>query len=108
MLGLTRAAAQAIRELMEAHEAGGVRIHAGSKRFARGGAPAIQIEAAPWPDVDDTVLEIEGAWLYVDSQTQRVLDDKVLDADLSGDEPRFTVLKQPEGAPILEDRFESS
>lgn len=95
MLTLTREAARAIRELSEAPEADGVRIHAGS-RFSRGHAPEIQVELAPGPDVEDTVLEAEGARLYVEPETLRTLDHKVLDADVDGEEPRFSVFEQGE------------
>jgi iron-sulfur cluster assembly protein len=91
MLTLTREAARAIRELTP--ESGGVRIHAGS-RFSRGHAPAIQMEFAPCADVDDTVLEAEGARLYLEPATLETLDDKVLDADVAGDEPRFALFEQ--------------
>jgi Fe-S cluster assembly iron-binding protein IscA len=97
MLALTRESVRAIRELTEDETwADGVRIHAGSRRFAR----TIQIEVAESPGVEDTVLEVEGARLYLDGETLRTLDDKVLDADLTGDEPRFVVLQQAEGARV--------
>jgi Fe-S cluster assembly iron-binding protein IscA len=92
MLLLTRKAVQAIRQVIEAHPGEGLRLYAGSRRFSR--VPAIQVEVAGVPDVDDTVLDVDGARLYLDPETLRVLDDKVLDADLSGDEPRFLVYQQ--------------
>jgi Fe-S cluster assembly iron-binding protein IscA len=95
MLTLTREAAQAIRELTETPDADGVRIHAG-RRFSRGRAPALQVELAAGPDVEDTVLEAEGARLYVEPETLRALDDKVLDASVGGDEPRFAVFERAE------------
>jgi Fe-S cluster assembly iron-binding protein IscA len=94
MLGLTRESVRAIRELTESDEsADGVRLYAASRRFARANTPSIQIEVAESPGVEDTVLELEGARLYLDSETLRVLDDKVLDADLTGPEPRFAILQ---------------
>jgi hypothetical protein len=42
------------------------------------------------------VLEIDGARLYLDPDTYKVVDDKVLDADLTGGEPRFMVYQQSE------------
>ena len=95
MLGVTRESVRAIRELTEPESADGVRIHAGTRRFSRDDAPSVQIEVASWPSVEDTVLELDGARIYLDPETFRVLDDKVLDADLTGAEPRFAVLKQP-------------
>jgi Fe-S cluster assembly iron-binding protein IscA len=91
MLTLTREAARAIRELTP--DSGGVRIHAGS-RFSRGHPPAIQVELAPCADVEDTVLEADGARLYLEPATLETLDDKVLDAEVGGEEPRFSLFKQ--------------
>ena len=76
-----------------------VRLHAGTRRFARDNAPRIQIEIARFPGVEDTVLEVAGARLYLDAETFRTLDDKVLDADLTGPEPRFTVWQHAESVP---------
>jgi Fe-S cluster assembly iron-binding protein IscA len=98
MLALTPAAARAVRHLMESGMAEGVRIHAGTGRFSRANAPSIQIELARFPSVEDNVLEAAGARLYLGPETMRTLDDKVLDADLTGPEPRFSVLQQ--AAPV--------
>ena len=97
MLTLTREAARAIRELTETPDADGVRIHAGS-RFSRGHAPPIQMELAHCPDVEDTVLEAEGARLYLEPETLKTLDHKVLDVEDAGDEPRFALFEQPDEA----------
>ena len=99
MVGITREAVRAVRELMEPESADGVRIYAGSGRFSRPNSP-IQIEVAGAPDVEDIVLEVEGARIYLDGETLRALDDKVLDADLTGDEPHFAVIPQAECAEI--------
>ena len=99
MLGITRAAARAIRHLMESEMSEGVRLHAGTRRFSRDETPSIQIEIARFPGVEDTVLEVAGARLYLDAETFRTLDDKVLDADLTGSEPRFTVMQQLDRVP---------
>jgi Fe-S cluster assembly iron-binding protein IscA len=100
MLGITREAVRAVRELTEPESADGLRMYAGSRRFARANAPSIQIEVAEAPGVEDTVLEVEGVRLFLDSETLRVLDDKVIDADLTGDEPHFAVLQQAEHARV--------
>ncbi len=94
MLALTRESVRAIRELTEPETADGVRIYAGTRRFSRDDAPSIQIEVAYSPGVEDTVLELDGARLYLDPETFRVLDDKVLDADLNGEELRFAIFQQ--------------
>jgi len=100
MLAITREAVRAVRELTEPESADGLRIYVGSSRFARANAPTILIEVAEAPGVEDTVLEVEGARLYLDSETLRILDDKVLDADLTGDEPHFAILQQAEHAHV--------
>ena len=101
MLTLTHEAARAIRELTEPESADGVRIHAGSKRFSRDAAPSIQVEVASWPGVEDTVLEVAGARLFLDPETLKALDDKILDADLtSGEETRFALYRSPAGVRV--------
>ena len=92
---LTRDAAEAIRQLMHAAGVNGVRIHAGTRRFSTDAGPSILIEITQLPDVEDTVLEAEGARIYLGPETARTLDDKVLHADLSGEEVRFAVAAQP-------------
>jgi len=93
MLMLTLAALEAILQLMHKEGANGLRLHVGSRRFSR--VPVVQIEAALLPEVDDIVLEVEGARVYLDPDTHRVVDDKILDADFTGDEPRFMIYQQP-------------
>lgn len=94
MLMLTLAAVEAILQFMHTEGANGLRLHVGSRRFSP--VPAVQIEAAQMPEVDDLVLEVDGARIYLDPETHKVMDDKVLDADLTGDEPRFMIYEQPE------------
>ena len=99
MLAFTRDAALAIRQLMASEGADGLRIHAGTGRFSRANAPSMQIEFVHGPPVEEVVFEAEGARLYVDAQTMEVLDDKVLDADLGGEEPRFELYRVLEEVP---------
>ena len=94
MLAMTRESVRAVRELMESESVNGVRIYADSRRFAR--TPSILVEVAEAPDVEDIILEAEGAFFYVDGETLKVLDNKVLDADRSDDGPRFAVWEQVE------------
>jgi Fe-S cluster assembly iron-binding protein IscA len=93
MLTLTRQAADAIRQLTDAPTGDGVRLHAG-RRFSRNDGPSLQVEIADGPDAEDTVLEAAGARLYLQPETLEELDDKVLDADTEGDEPRFAILER--------------
>jgi Fe-S cluster assembly iron-binding protein IscA len=94
MLMVTLAAVEAILQLMHAEAANALRLHVGSRRFSR--APDFRVEAATLPEPDDIVLELEGARLYVDPETHENVYDQVLDADLTGDEPRFLLYAQPE------------
>ena len=102
MLMVTLAAVEAILQLMQTEGANGLRLHVGSRRFSR--VPVVQIEVALAPEVEDTVLEVNGARLYLDPETHRVVDDKILDADLTGDEPRFLIYEQPTEVRLPKDR----
>ena len=93
MLKVTVAGVEAILQMMHAEGASGLRLHVGARRFAP--IPAIQIEAAMLPEVEDVVLEVNGARVYLDPETHKNVDDKVLDADLSGDKPAFMIYEQP-------------
>ncbi len=99
MLAFTRDAAVAIRELMAAEGADGLRIHARTRRFSHEGAESMQIEFVYGPPVEELVFEAEGARLYVGAETVELLDDKVIDADLTGDEPRFELFRVLEEVP---------
>jgi Fe-S cluster assembly iron-binding protein IscA len=100
MLAFTPDAALAIRQLMASKGADGVRIHAGTRRFARANAPSMHLELVYGPPVEDVVFEAEGARLYVDAETMKVLDDKLIHADVTGEEPRFELFRWREEAPV--------
>lgn len=93
MLMVTLAAVEAILQSMHAEAANALRLNVGSRRFSR--APDLEIEAATLPEPDDIVLELEGARLYVDPETYENVRDQVLDADVSGEVPRFMLYEQP-------------
>ena len=96
LLTLTQAAASTVRELTsKGPPATGVRLHIGSTRFDGRGTPIV-IEVAPWPDLRDSVLENDGARLYVEPETLLVLDHKMLDVRDTGDRQRFVLLEQPD------------
>ena len=96
MLTLTQEAAGAIRQLTSAAPPGaGVRLHIGA--LLPGGQPApVEIEVVPWSDNRDTVLETAGARLYVEPETLRVLDHKLLDAAVTDEGLRFALREQPD------------
>ena len=97
MLTLTHEAAEAIRGLTEgAPPATDVRLFA-TEPFGDRETPPVRIEVVPWPEALDTVIEAEGVRLYVEAETMRALDHKVLAVDWLGDEPRFELLEQRNG-----------
>lgn len=95
MLMLTRHAADAIKGLAEAPGAEGVRISALTSVDAA--APALQVTLAPGPDPQDAVVEAEGARIFLAPDAAQALDEKVLDANVEGEEVRFAVMLQEGG-----------
>jgi hypothetical protein len=90
---LTQEAAETIRLLVDAPDAEGVRIsHADESLDGRGAALQIAVVSAPEPE--DVVIDAEGAFLYLDSNAERAMDDKVLHANVEGSEIRFELLEQ--------------
>lgn len=92
MLTMTENAVTEIRSLTalpEAPDGGGVRIAADP---AAGG---LTMSLAATPAEDDTVLDADGARLFLDSTATTVLDDKTLDAvtDPSG-QTQFAIVEQ--------------
>lgn len=95
MLMLTRDAADAIKGLAEAPGAEGVRISALTSVDAA--APGLQVTLARGPDAQDAVVEAEGARIFLAPDAAQALDDKVLDANVEGEEVRFAVMLQEGG-----------
>jgi len=95
MLALTENAADVIRQLTDAPVADAVRIStAGGSVDGHG--PSLRIETVPGPTANDALVEAAGARVYLEPGAMRVLDDKVLDADVEGDQVRFAVFEQPD------------
>ena len=99
MLAFTPDAARAMRQVMAARGAEGLRIRARTRRFSRSNVPSMHLELAYGPPVEEVVFEAEGARLYVDAETMKVLGDKLIHADVTGEEPRFELFRWLEGAP---------
>jgi iron-sulfur cluster assembly protein len=95
MLMLTRDAAEVIKELSSAR-GDGVRISAAAEPSTDAAGPGLQIALAPAPEAEDAVIEAEGAHIYLAPEAARALDDKVLHADVQGDEVRFAIMEQAE------------
>jgi len=92
MLTVTENAVTEIRNLTDqpqAPEGGGVRI-------ATDPTGTLELRLAATPAEDDTVLDADGARLFLDSSATTVLEDKTLDAvmDASG-QVQFAFAEQP-------------
>ncbi|MFI9505206.1 hypothetical protein [Nocardia sp. NPDC052566] len=100
MLALTRAAAEAVRELTAASgalEEGGVRIFTAD---GPEGDKALELAVATAPASGDQVFFTdEGARVFLAAQAAEFLDDKVLDVgqDDSG-QAAFALFEQPQAA----------
>lgn len=93
MLTVTENAVTEIRNLTDqpqAPEGGGVRIATDPT------VGNLTLSLAATPAEDDTVLDADGARLFLDSNTTTLLDDKMLDAvmDPSG-QVQFAFAEQP-------------
>ena len=98
MLALTPTAAEAVETIVSRPglpESAGLRIS--SPPPSQDGAEAdatLQMGVVEAPLPDDEV--VDGASLYLEQQTVEFLDDKVLDADVEGDQVRFSFSEQAE------------
>jgi iron-sulfur cluster assembly protein len=91
MLTLTDTAAEVVRQLAEGsglEPDPGLRISPGAPTPE--GTP-LELQIAPGPEENDQTVENGGATVYVEGQVAEVLDDKVLDAAVEGDQVRFTI-----------------
>jgi iron-sulfur cluster assembly protein len=94
MLELTDSAKDAVRQMVEqqnAPEGSGVRIAATPSNGSEG---KLSLDLATEPSVGDTVVEDEGARIFLDEAAAAVLDDKVLDATEHDDHVHLTVYDQ--------------
>jgi iron-sulfur cluster assembly protein len=96
MVMLTMDAAEVIRTLTKAPGAEGLRLSAGEA--SPGADRTLRIEVVGAPAEDDEVVEADGATLFLDATAMQELDDKVLHADVVGEEVHFGLLEQPDEA----------
>ncbi len=94
MLALTDSAVEAVKAVVSSSEktpdTGGLRVVAD-----RAGEQAnFELSIAAVPAEDDDVIEEEGARLFLDPQAAELLDDKVLDASVVGNQVAFTLAEQ--------------
>ena len=92
---LTSEAAQTIRSLVEAPHAAGIRILRAPDPVDQGGS-GLQVELAAGPRPQDTVVELEGAFIFVAPEAERAMEGSVLDAHIEGEEVRFALWDQME------------
>jgi Fe-S cluster assembly iron-binding protein IscA len=94
MLAITPNAAEAIGNLVsELPEGSGLRITTEVRDDEAGGSRTdLRLSLTDSPAEGDQVLE--GAHVFVESDTAELLDDKLLDADVGGGEIQFSLRQQ--------------
>lgn len=97
-LMLTPDAAEVIKGLAEVPGAEGLRISPMDQPLDAEG-PGLQVELARGPQSQDAVVEVEGARIFLAPVAVETMEDKVLDADIDGDQVRFAVLQQTKEPP---------
>lgn len=95
MLAVTETAADAIGNLIDSRdlpEGAGVRLAREASAPEDAGEGGIRLDLVSEPMIGDEVLE--GAHVFIEPETARLLEGKLLDAELAGDEVRFAVKDQ--------------
>ena len=91
MLTITDNAAEAVRQISEGsglEPEPGLRISVGAPTPE--GTP-LEISIAPEAESTDQTIEEHGARVYLEELVVPALDDKVLDAEIEGDQVRFAL-----------------
>lgn len=95
MLTFTHEAAEAIDAVVHsapnAPDKAGLRI---SRGVAPDGQEGLQLSVTDQPEPDDAVVEAEGTPVFLDSDAAAMLDDKVLDATVEGEQVGFMLHDQ--------------
>ena len=76
----------------DAPEGAGVRI---SQGVGADGQPAVGLALAPAPEPGDAVVEDANVPVFLASEVADLLDDKILDAEVNGDQIAFRLGEQP-------------
>jgi iron-sulfur cluster assembly protein len=99
MLALTETAAEVVDSIVSNEslpETAGLRItseHSASESNSEGPVRDLRLAVVEEPESGDEL--VAGTQIYVEpGETADLLNDKVLDADVSGDEVQFTLLQQ--------------
>jgi iron-sulfur cluster assembly protein len=99
MLTITSNAAEAIRAILQSTDVpddGGIRI---SIARQNGSQASLELALSPAPMEGDSVLEANGAHVFLDETASVALDDKSLDAEMEGGEISFGIVEQDEEGP---------
>jgi iron-sulfur cluster assembly protein len=99
MLTITSNAAEAIRAIVQGTDVpddGGIRI---SIARQNGSQASLELTLSPAPMEGDSVLEVNGAHVFLDEMAAVALDDKSLDAEMQGDEISFGIVEQDDEGP---------
>jgi len=95
VLTITHEAAEAIDAVV--HSAPNADDSAGL-RIARGVTPdgqqGLELSVTPGPAADDAVVDAEGTNVFLDAEAAQLLDDKVLDAKVEGEQVGFLLREQ--------------
>jgi Fe-S cluster assembly iron-binding protein IscA len=94
LLTITENAEQALDAVAAAEnvpEGAGVRI---SQGVGANGQPAVGIALVAAPEPGDAVVEDANVPVFVAAEVQDLLDDKVLDAELQGEQIAFSISVQ--------------
>jgi Fe-S cluster assembly iron-binding protein IscA len=89
---LTFEAAETMRRLASTPGAKGLRIYRAGRSLE--GEVDLQIEPATRPEPEDTVVELQGAQLFLDPEATRTMEGKLLDTEFKGGDVRFALLEQ--------------
>jgi Fe-S cluster assembly iron-binding protein IscA len=94
LLHITPAAAEAIHAITRSVPgSAGVRITTLPQASTNGSGPVAVFDFYPTPEPGDgdEIVEEQGVQVFLEQEVVPLLDDKLLDAELEGDEVRFTV-----------------
>jgi iron-sulfur cluster assembly protein len=99
MLTITSNAAEAIRAIVRSTDVpddAGIRI---SIARQNGAEASLELAISAAPMEGDSVLEMNGAHVFLDELAAAALDDKSLDAEMEDGEISFGIVEQEEGGP---------
>jgi iron-sulfur cluster assembly protein len=99
VLTITPTAAEAIRAIIQSTDVpdeGGIRI---SIARQNGAEASLELALSPAPMEGDSVLEVNGAHVFLDETAAMALEDKLLDAEIDGSEISFGIMEQEEEGP---------